>query len=140
MSEHTINTMEIPFPFNPNYKIEKVGQNIKISYDESVKAVRQTITAQWTSEPLSGRLAFEADFRVTPPKRTSKAVREAMLAGKVLPPVATKLDKYLAATLSGMEGAAVDDSRSVVLISGVVRYDETPGATLRFGHVDYEVR
>ena len=124
---------EIPM-FKPRSrpKFKREGSNVVAYYKDDLSSVRQAIAEQWTDAPLSGKVALEAEFRVVPSKRVSKAVREAMLAGEIRPS-GQNCDGLLRALMDAMSGIVFGDERQVTRLSGIVSYGETPGATLWVG-------
>lgn len=129
-------TLEIPmFQPRPRPRFKREGEGVTAYWDDrNLAPVREAIAAQWSGEPLSDKVALEADFQVALPKHLSKARRAAMLAGEIVPPQgATKLDTLLRDVLDALAGVVVQDERDVIWLSGLLRYGETPGATLRIG-------
>lgn len=130
-------SLEIPM-FKPRSrpKFKREGSSVVAFYDDTLGGVREAIAEQWTDAPLAGNVALEAEFRVAPPKRVSKARRAAMLAGEIRPKLAGKtVGDYLRDVVDCLEGTVVPDTRAVVRLSGFICYGETAGATLRVGEV-----
>lgn len=128
-------TLEIPmFQPRPRPKFKRTSEGVTAYWDDrNLAPVREAIAAQWSGEPLSGKISLEAVFRVALPPRASKALRSATLAGEIVvpPEAATKLDCLLRDVLDALTGVVIQGERAVMHISGLLRYGETPGATLR---------
>lgn len=130
-------TIELPL-FQPKKrpKFKREGEGVVVYYDQDYEPLRQAIKGQWDGAPLTGRVAVEMEYRVTPPKGASRARRAAMLAGGVKPNGAP-LDGALRALLDAMRGTVVEDDWRVVFLSGNISYSESPGATVRVGEARF---